>query len=225
MGGSDVTAAVMRAGKRNYMGEGWYDRHVLPYLIDFACSMKVIRSQREKVVPRAQGLVLEVGLGTGLNAPHYDKSRVARVIGLDPATQMRRLASKRSARAGLPVEIISVSAERIPLDDRSIDTVLMTYSLCSIADPVAALREMLRVLRPKGKLIFCEHGRAPDASVRRWQNRLTPYWKMVTGGCHLNRDVPALLNQAGFRRTDIQSRYLPGPRPFTFNYWGEAWGV
>lgn len=207
------------------MSEGWYDRNVLPYLLDLTCRMKLIRQQREKVVPQAKGRVLEVGIGTGLNMPYYDQSKVTKITGLDPAVQMHRLANERIARAGFQVEIIGVSAEKIPLDDASFDTVLLTYTLCSISDPVAALKEMRRVLAPGGKLIFCEHGRAPDESVRRWQERLTPYWKKFTGGCHLNRDVPAILDQAGFQSTDMQSMYLSGPRPLTFNYWGEAYWI
>lgn len=207
------------------MSEGWYDRHVLPYLLDLACGMKLIRQQREKVVPQAKGRVLEVGIGTGLNMPYYDQSKVTKITGLDPAVQMHRLANERIARAGLQVELIGVSAEKIPLDDASFDTVLLTYTLCSISDPVAALKEMRRVLAPSGKLIFCEHGRAPDESIRRWQDRLTPYWKKFTGECHLNRDVPAMLDQAGFQCPDMQSMYFPGPRPLTFNYWGEAYGI
>lgn len=207
------------------MIEGWYDRHILPYLVDLACGMKPIRQQREKLVPLAKGRILEVGIGTGLNMPYYDRSKVTKITGLDPAVQMHRLANERIARARLQVELIGVSAEKIPLDDASFDTVLLTYTLCSISDPVAALKEMRRVLAPSGKLIFCEHGRAPDESVRRWQDRLTPYWKKFTGGCHLNRDVPAILDKAGFQCTDMQSTYLPGPRPLTFNYWGEAYGI
>lgn len=207
------------------MSESWYNRNLLPYLLDFACGMKPIRRQREKVVPLAQGRVLEVGIGTGLNMPFYDKSRVTRVVGLDPAMQMHRLALKRIARAGLDVELIGLSAERIPLEDSSFDTVLITYTLCTIPDPVAALREMRRVLAPSGRLLFCEHGRAPDENARRWQNRLQPHWKKLAGGCHLDRDVPALLKEAGFRCDDTQTCYLPGPRPLTFNCWGEAVAV
>ena len=201
---------------------GWYDRHLLPHLIDFACGMKPVSRQRELVVPQAQGRVLEVGIGTGLNMPFYDKSRVRYIIGVDPALAMHRLAAKRVARAGIDVELVGVEAETIPLDDASIDTVVSTYTLCTIPDPLAALREMRRVLAPHGRLLFCEHGRAPDESVRRWQERLTPHWKKIAGGCHLDRDVPALLDAAGFRCDTLQTRYLPGPRPLTYHYWGEA---
>lgn len=204
------------------MNASWYDRHLLPHLVDFACGVKPVSRQRELIVPLARGRVLEVGIGTGRNMPFYDKSRVRYIIGVDPALQMHRLAARRVARAGLDVELVGVTAETIPLEDASIDTVVSTYTLCTIPDAVAALREMRRVLAPGGRLLFCEHGRAPDASVRRWQTRLTPHWQKVAGGCHLDRDMPALLATAGFRCDRLETRYLPGPRILTFTYWGEA---
>jgi ubiquinone/menaquinone biosynthesis C-methylase UbiE len=203
----------------------WYERHMLPYLIDFACSIKPVRRQRRKVVPQAQGQVLEIGIGTGLNLEHYDKAKVSKVVGLDPGLEMHRLAQKRIEKAGLTVELVGLSAERIPFDASTFDTVVVTYSLCTIPDPLAALREMRRVLRPGGKLIFCEHGLAPDASVRRWQDRLTPLWSKIAGGCRLNRDIPALLQEGGFHTRDMETLYLPGPRPLTYNYWGTAEAV
>lgn len=203
------------------MGENWYERHILPYLLDLVCGMAPIRRQRAQLVPLAHGRVLEIGIGTGLNMPHYDKARVHKIVGVDPALRMHGLAKKRIARAGLDVELVGLSAEMLPLADASFDSILMTYTLCSIADPGAALREMRRVLRPGGQLIFCEHGRAPDASVRRWQARLQPAWGRIAGGCQLGRDIPALLEQAGFA-LQLQSAYLQGPRPMTFNYWGVA---
>lgn len=204
---------------------GWYERHVLPYLIDVACGIKAVQRQRHKVVPLAQGHVLEIGIGTGLNLEHYDRAKIENIVGLDPGLEMHRIAQKRVERAGLQVELVGLSAERIPYDDGSFDTVLVTYSLCTIPDPVAALKEMRRVLNPSGKLIFCEHGLAPDASVRRWQDRLTPLWSKLAGGCHLNRDIPALLCEVGFESADMQTMYLPGPRPLTYNYWGTAVAV
>lgn len=200
----------------------WYERHVLPYVIDIACGIKPVRRQREKVVPLARGRVLEIGIGTGLNLEHYDKAKIEKIVGLDPALEMHRLAQKRLRKSGLAVELVGLSAERIPFEDASFDTVLVTYTLCSIPDPVAALKEMRRVLKPGASVVFCEHGLAPDASVRRWQDRLTPIWSKLAGGCHLNRDIPRLLNQAGLRSADLQSMYLPGPRPLTYNYWGTA---
>lgn len=207
------------------MKSGWYERRVLPYLIDFACGMKLVQGQRRQVVPLARGRVLEVGIGTGLNIPFYDATRVSRVVGVDPALQMHHLAQKRVARAGLEVELVGCSAEGIPLASGSVDTVLMTYTLCSIADPLAALREMRRVLHPEGRLLFCEHGRAPDAAVLRWQQRLQPHWKKLAGGCHLDRDVPALLAEAGFACEQLHSYYLSRPRAFSYHYRGVAVAV
>jgi ubiquinone/menaquinone biosynthesis C-methylase UbiE len=207
------------------MNDNWYDRHILPYLLDIACGIKPVRRQREKVVPLAEGRVLEVGIGTGLNMQHYDRSKVTKIVGLDPALQMQRLALKRIARVGLEVELVGLSAEKIAFDDASFNSVLITYTLCTIPDPIAALKEMRRVLMPGGRLIFCEHGRAPDEGVSRWQDRLTPHWKKIAGGCHLNRNVPALLVEAGFECKVMKAMYLPGPRPFMYNYWGEAFAV
>jgi ubiquinone/menaquinone biosynthesis C-methylase UbiE len=204
------------------MTPSWYDRHILPPMLDFACGLPMVGRQRQLVVPLAQGRVLEVGIGTGLNMRYYDKTRVNRITGLDPALQLHPLARERIAQSGLDVDLVGLSAEQIPLPDASFDTVLITYTLCTIPDPLTALKEMRRVLAPHGRLLFCEHGRAPDASVQRWQDRLQPLWGPLAGGCHLGRDIPALLQQAGFIQPDTQTRYLPGPRPFTFHYWGEA---
>lgn len=200
----------------------WYERHIFPRAMDLACGLPMVGRQRELVVPLARGRVLEVGIGTGLNMRHYDKARVTQVVGLDPALQLHPLARERIAEAGLAVELVGLSAEQIPLPDASFDTVVCTYTLCSIPDPLAALKEMRRVLKPDGRLLFCEHGRAPDPSVRRWQERLQPLWGPLAGGCQLGRDIPALLRAAGFKLPELHTRYLPGPRPFTFHYWGEA---
>jgi ubiquinone/menaquinone biosynthesis C-methylase UbiE len=200
----------------------WYERHFLPYLVDFACALRAVRRQRRKIIPHARGRVLEVGIGTGQNLEHYDLSKIECLVGVDPAVEMHRLARRRAMRAGLPVELVELSAEKAPFAAESFDTVVVTYSLCTIPDPVAALREMRRVLKRGGHLIFCEHGLAPDINVRRWQHRLTPLWSKLAGGCHLNRDIPALLTEAGFRSTDLQAMYLPGPRALSYHYWGTA---
>ncbi|HEX4856692.1 MAG TPA: class I SAM-dependent methyltransferase [Limnobacter sp.] len=200
----------------------WYDRHVLPGLLDCACGMKAIHRQRQKVVPKASGRVLEIGIGTGLNMRHYEAGKIESLTGLDPALQMHRLAKKRIRAAGLKVDLLGLAAEQIPLPSHSMDTLVMTYTLCTIHEPVQALKEMKRVLKPGGRLLFCEHGLAPDVEVRNMQNRLQPLWGKLAGGCHLNRDIPALLAEGGFQLNEIASMYLPGPRPFTYNYWGEA---
>lgn len=199
-----------------------YDRYVLPYVLDLACGLKPIRGQRAKIVPMAQGKVLEVGIGTGLNLRHYDHAKVCTLCGLDPAPQMHRLARKRAQQAGLAVELLNLPADTIPSEDASFDTVVMTYTLCSIPQPLPALRELKRVLRPGGKLLFCEHGAAPDASVHAWQQRLNPSWGKIAGGCQLDREVPRLLQEGGFRIEQLDQAYLPGPRPLTYNYWGVA---
>ena len=200
----------------------WYERHILPTALDLACGMPMVSRMRQLVVPQAAGHVLEVGIGTGLNMRHYNKQQVTNITGLDPALQMHPLALERIAKAGLPVDLVGLSAEKIPLPDASFDTVLITYTLCTIPDAQSALLEMHRVLKPTGKLLFCEHGHAPDASVARWQERLQPLWGKVAGGCHLGRDIPALLRGAGFRLPNLETGYLPGPKPFTFHYWGAA---
>ena len=207
----------LRQANPNVMTSSWYERFILPRAIDFACGLPMVSLQRQLIVPLARGRVLEVGIGTGLNMPWYDKARVSKITGLDPALQLHPRALQRIEQAGLEVELVGLPAEQIPRPDASFDTVLMT-----IPDPLTALREMRRVLAPGGQLLFCEHGRAPDASVRRWQQRLQPLWGKVAGGCHLGRDIPALLHDAGFSVPHLHTRYLPGPRPFTFHYWGET---
>jgi len=203
------------------MSSTWYERTVLPYLLDVSCNLKPIRKQRQKIIPKAQGRVLEVGIGTGLNLAFYDKARVRSIIGVDPALELHPLALRRSREAGIEVELIGLSAERLPAEDASFETVVCTYTLCTIPNPIAALKEMRRVLTSGGKLLFSEHGRAPDERVLRWQTRLQPYWQKVSGGCVMNRDIPALLEQAGFK-ADVQSRYIPGPKILSYHYWGEA---
>ena len=204
------------------MSRSWYERRVLPTALDWACGLPMIRRQRELVVPLAHGHVLEVGIGTGLNMRHYDQRRVTHITGLDPALELHPLAQRRIDEAGLSVTLLGLSAESIPLPDASIDTVLITYTLCSIQDPVAALREMHRVLVPGGQLLYCEHGHAPDASVQQWQSRLQPLWGKIAGGCHLGRDIESLLLNAHFSLPDLSTGYLPGPRPWTYHYWGTA---
>jgi len=179
--------------------------------------------QREKVVPAAKGVVLEIGIGTGLNLPFYNPEKVERLIGLDPSEESWHLAEKRVAAVKFDVDFVGLPEGEIPLDDGSVDTILVTYALCTIPDPVAALQGMKRVLRPGGELIFCEHGKAPDANVHKWQNRLDGIWGKIAGGCHLNRDIPMILSDGGFKVKALDEMYLPkSPRFASFNYWGTA---
>ncbi len=199
-----------------------YSRYVLPRAVHYACRLDTHMRQRAKVVPRARGRVLEVGIGSGLNLTFYDATKVSKVWGREPSPALTRMAERTARAMPFEVEFIGLPAEEIPLGDSSVDTVVVTYTLCTIPDVAAALRQMRRVLRPGGALIFCEHGAAPDASVRRWQDRLNPIWKRVAGGCNLNRSIPALIGAAGFRIETLHTMYLPGWRPASFNYWGTA---
>jgi ubiquinone/menaquinone biosynthesis C-methylase UbiE len=198
-----------------------YNRCVLPALINFAMTRGEATRLRAAYVPAASGAVLEIGIGSGLNLPFY-AAAVTRLYGVDPSAELLAMAREKVATAPFPVELFNQDAGRIPLADASVDTVVVTWSLCSIADPVAALSEMRRVLKPAGTLIFVEHGLAPDAGVRKWQNRLTPFWRRFTGGCHLNRKMDDLVRAAGFDIADLRTEYVPGPRPLTYMYEGQA---
>lgn len=201
---------------------GFYDQRVLPYLIDFACGMGQVMKTRSLVVPEAEGEVLEIGIGTGLNLAFYDPARVSRITGVDPAAQMQALARRRAETIGIPVETIALELGEIRAEDGRFDSIVCTFTLCSIPDALAALREMRRVLKPGGRLHFAEHGLAPELPVVRWQRRLTPWWKPLAGGCHLDRDIPRLIEAGGFHIRELHSGYLPGPRPMTFVYRGWA---
>lgn len=200
----------------------FYDRHILPYVIDLACGMKAVNRQRSKVVPQASGRILEIGIGTGLNLKHYQADLVDELTGLDPEMAMHRLAKKRLAQSGLQADLLGLDAQSIPIDDNQFDSIVCTYTLCTIPDPNSALLEMRRVLKPDGKLLFCEHGKAPDAKVARTQDRLNPLWQRFAGGCNLNRAIPDLLTDAGFNVDKLEQMYIPGPRFATYNYWGTA---
>jgi ubiquinone/menaquinone biosynthesis C-methylase UbiE len=201
---------------------GLYERHVLPRLIDAACGGADIERQRRKVVPQAAGRVLEVGMGPGLNLPFYDRSQVEFVWGLEPNDAMRALAAARIAASELEVHWLDLPGEAIPLDDDAVDTVVLTYTLCSIAGWEEALGQMRRVLKPGGRLLFSEHGESPDRSVRAWQHRIDPVWTRLAGGCHITRRIPALIEQGGFVVEQLDEGYLPGPRIAGFHSWGSA---
>lgn len=200
----------------------FYERYLLPNLVHFACGQKQTMKQREKIIPQAKGLVLEIGIGSGLNIPYYDTDKVDHLWGIDPSAEMWAIARKNAKEHHLDAEFFESGAESIPLDGNSADTVVMTYTLCTIPDAQAALQEIRRVLKPGGKLLFCEHGEAPDENVLRWQNRVNPLWKKLAGGCNLNRPVPRLLEECGFSISDMQTMYIPGWKPACFNYWGTA---
>jgi ubiquinone/menaquinone biosynthesis C-methylase UbiE len=201
---------------------GFYDKFLLPRIVHFTCGLKPTMKQREKVVPLAEGRVLEIGIGSGLNIPFYDMRKVKHLWGVDPSSDMWAIAQKNAAEHHLDAEFIESGAESIPLDNNSADTVVMTYTMCTIPEVHSALDEVRRVLTPGGKLIFCEHGEAPDRDVQRWQNRMNPLWRKMGGGCNLNRPIPSLLEQSGFRSRDMQTMYIPGWKPACFNYWGTA---
>jgi len=202
---------------------GWYAEHILPHLINCACGAKPVRKQREKVVPNAEGRILEVGIGSGLNIEFYDPNKVEMVWGLEPSHGMRKRARQSVAAAPCTIEWLDLPSEEIPLDDNSADSIVMTYTLCTIPDWKTALRQMRRVLKPEGKLLFSEHGAAPDANVRRWQDRITPVWKKIGGGCHLNREIPMMITEGGFNLGQLESMYVPStPKVAGFTYWGYA---
>ena len=202
---------------------GLYNDYVVPRLVTCACGTKPVIRQRKKVVPRAHGRVLEFGIGAGHNLPHYQADHVDKVVGIDPCRKSWDLAAERADQANVDVEFIQGSAEDIPLDSGSFDSVLITFTLCTVPNPDAALAEARRMLKPDGTLFFCEHGIAPDEPVAKWQRRVNPVWKRLFGGCHITRDTRQLLQDAGFGIDAIEQMYLPGtPAIAGFNTWGEA---
>jgi ubiquinone/menaquinone biosynthesis C-methylase UbiE len=202
---------------------GFYDDRVLPFMIDKACGAPPILKQRQKIVPLAEGRVLEVGMGSGINLQFYDPSRVELVFGLEPSVGMRRKAQKNLDSAPVEVRWLDLPGEEVPLDDQSVDTIVLTFTLCTIPDFRTALAQMRRVLKPGGTMLFCEHGEAPDEGVRRWQERINPIWKKIAGGCNLNRPIPTNLEDAGFSIAKLETMYLPGaPKFASYNYWGSA---
>jgi SAM-dependent methyltransferase len=201
----------------------FYDRHILPHVIGCACSTRPVMKQRAKVVPHATGKVLELGIGGGLNLGFYNPATVESVFGVDPSAELRERAQKAQRPDGLRVEVRDGTAEALPFEDASFDSVVCTYTLCSVQAPAAALAEAKRVLKPGGRFLFCEHGAAPDPGVARWQRRIEPVWKAIAGGCHLTRPVGHAIEDAGFVITKFESMYLPGTPKFAgWNEWGQA---
>lgn len=202
---------------------GFYSERILPNLIACACGTRPILKHRRVMVPEAEGVALEVGLGSGANLPFYDASRVTQVIGVEPSGGMRTKAQRAIGRQAIPVELIDAPGEALPVEDRSVDTVLLTFTLCTIPDWQAALAEMRRVLKPGGRLVFLEHGLAPDAGVARWQRRVEPVWKRIGGGCHLTRPIDRMIAGSGFRIDCLEADYTPKtPRLSGYVYRGLA---
>jgi ubiquinone/menaquinone biosynthesis C-methylase UbiE len=199
----------------------FYQRQVLPRLLHLAMRQESLRPFRERVIGAAEGRVLEVGIGSGLNLPLYGPSARS-VIGLEPSPELLRMARARASAAAVPIELLEASAEAVPLDTGTIDTVVTTWTLCTIPDAPRALAEMRRVLKPGGALLFVEHGRAPEPGVARWQDRLDPLWRRFAGGCHLNRKMDDLIRGSGFRIEALANARIPGPRTHTFFYEGRA---
>jgi ubiquinone/menaquinone biosynthesis C-methylase UbiE len=202
---------------------GFYHERILPYLIDKSCSLGGIMKLRAQLIPEASGVVLEVGMGSGINLSFYDAEKVRLVYGLEPSEGMRRKASTNLSNAPVPVEWLGLPGEQIPLDDHTVDTVVLTFTLCTIPGAKAALQQMFRVLKPGGVLLFLEHGESPDNDVRKWQHRITPAWKKMAGGCHLNRPISELIRDAGFEICALENLYVPkAPKIAGYIYKGRA---
>lgn len=199
----------------------FYSRFVLPPILNLAMKDKRLRERRERLVPKAHGAALEIGIGSGLNLPFYDRSRLQRLSAVDPSAELLAMAQKKARRLKMDVELVQQSAERLPFPNATFDCALLTWTLCSIADAPAALAEIRRVLKPGGELFFVEHGLAPDPGVARWQRRVTPLWRAVAGGCHLDRPVDRLVRGV-FPSLELDTFYLEGPRILTHTYEGCA---
>ena len=200
-----------------------YENYVLPKMLDCCCSTKPISYQRKKIVPEASGTILEIGIGSGLNIPYYKKSKINKVIGLEPSEQLCKMAKKTADDNNFNIDFLVNGAEEIELPSNSIDTILLTYTLCSIPEPYIALKEIMRVMKSDGRILFCEHGIAPDEVVQKWQNRINPLWGKLFGGCNINRDIPNILKNGGFKINSLDKMYLPStPKIVGYNYWGEA---
>jgi SAM-dependent methyltransferase len=201
----------------------FYGRFVLPRLLKCACSAPPITKQRAKIVPKAEGRVLELGIGMGMNLCFYDPARVSEVMGVDPSPELRGVAETAARDPALRVRVEDGTAEALPFDDKSFDTVVCTFTLCSVCAPSEALAEARRVLKPGGRFLYCEHGLAPDPGVAKWQRRIEPVWKRIAGGCHLTRPVTSAIQAAGFRVEQVDTMYLPRTPKFAgWNEWGVA---
>ena len=200
-----------------------YEKFLLPKLLDTCCSTKPIQYQRKKIVPQAKGTVLEIGVGSGLNIPFYKKTDIEKIYGLDPSEELCEMARKNSEESELNINFLINAAEEIELPSNTIDTVLITYTLCTIPNPNDAINEIKRVMKSDAKILFCEHGVAPDENIIKWQNRINPIWGKLFGGCNINRNIPNILLNSGFKIRNLEQMYLPStPKIVGYNYWGHA---
>ena len=202
---------------------GLYNKYILPRVLNCSCGSKPINHQRNKIVPLAEGIVLDIGIGSGLNIPFYDKSKIKYLYGLDPSKELIEMARPLANLNQIEIEFLECGAENIPLLDNSIDTVLITYTMCTIQDVILSNSEIKRVLKDNGKLLFCEHGLAPDKNIAKWQKIINPIWNKIAGGCNLNRNIPELITSSGFKISNMEEMYLPNTPKFAgYNYWGVA---
>lgn len=199
-----------------------YNKYVLPKVVNWVCKQEPAMRQRIKVIPLATGNVLEIGIGSGLNLPLYNTDNIKHLTAIDPSIEMWNKNVIDTKNLPFEFAFTKASAENIPEENDRFDTIVTTYTLCTIPDVNKALEEMRRVLKPSGKLIFCEHGKAPDKSIQKWQNRINPLWKRLGGGCNLNREIPSILQENGFKISNMDKMYVPGWKPASFNYWGTA---
>ena len=197
-----------------------YQKYVLPKLLNWAMKAPALNKLRSELIPSAEGKVLEIGIGSGLNLPHY--AGISELIGLEPSEELQNLAEDMLTQTHFPSEMLTGSAEDIPLESNTFDTVVMTWTLCSVTDPVLALSEIKRVMKPGGKVIFAEHGKSPDQNIRKWQQTINPAWSRIAGGCQLNREIDDLYESSGFKFKSMERGYLEGPKFATYNYRGVA---
>ena len=201
----------------------FYEKKILPKVLDLLCGSSPINYQRRKVVPKVSGNVLEIGIGSGLNLPHYKASNISKITALDPAEELTDIAKRRISELDLNIDVMNCGAEEIPLKSKSFDSILVTYTLCSIENLHDSMKEIRRVIKDDGTLFFCEHGIAPDLKTKKWQNRINPIWKKLMGGCNINRDIPEIISNSELEIVDLETMFLPGtPRIAGFNYWGTA---
>ena len=200
-----------------------YDKYILPHLLNCTCNQNPFIHQRRKVVPLAKGNILEIGIGSGLNIPFYEEEGIDKIWGIDPSEELIAMAKNQVKDDTPEIELIISKAEDIDFDDAFFDTILMTYTMCTISNLSGAFTQLKRVIKPTGKLIFCEHGMAPDKSVVKWQNRINTFWPKISGGCNINKEIPSIIESSGFSILDLENMYLPKtPKVLGYNYWGTA---